>query len=666
MSLHSRLYKALPLLVVYIGIALLGMVRAADAKDVHALLIILGNDRKIRDSVQENESQMVKMLRQLSRDCTVHLTVMKSESDYQGVISETTFVDGTGGTPKTTAQDMIRSHQVAEWVGGLKPQPDDTVLIYYSGHGEIGTFNRHFLRFDLGEGADMLDRQALSENLKDKPARLRMLITDTCSNLSQDLSDDVYVKYAVGVRERARQNHTSALFLEHEGFLDITAASPGQIAIGNNDLGGHFTSALLSQGFTAVSDTDRDGFLSWQEVFDKSVVQTNKLYEEATFNAGIVSELQKNRQTTQDPLAYSLPTRIGGGDGGRTPTQPPTPTGAVAVLNFTSVPSGAKVSIDGFIVGQTPLKGYELETDGSSTKDIEVTVKAEGYAEAVEKFKVRRGHPFSWEFTLMKAVPKTFTGRDGAEMVLIPAGEFQMGSNGPEASDDEQPVHTVYVDAFYMDRYEVTNAQYKRFVDANPSWGKGRIDMRFCNGFYLNDWNGNDYPDGKANHPVKNVGWYEAMAYAKWAGKRLPTEAEWEYAARGGLSGKKYPWGDVFDSDKADYTESILQMSETKPVGNFPPNGYGLYDMAGNVQEWCLDEYDEGFYSRSPRRNPFPGADSVDWVIRNFTNVNRNTSCVLRGGSWLDDPENLRVATRYRASRFFSALTYGFRCVKAQ
>ena len=144
-------------------------------------------------------------------------------------------------------------------------------------------------------------------------------------------------------------------------------------------------------------------------------------------------------------------------------------------LNFTSVPSGAEVSIDGFVVGQTPLMDYELETDGRSTKDIEVTVKAEGYAEAVKKFKVRRGHPFTWEFTLTKGMPKLsssisnlpsskkftltkdmpkpFTGRDGAEMALIPAGEFLMGSNDSEAEDDEKPVHTVYVDAFYMDKH---------------------------------------------------------------------------------------------------------------------------------------------------------------------------------------------------------------------
>ena len=188
------------------------------------------------------------------------------------------------------------------------------------------------------------------------------------------------------------------LFLEHEGFLDITAASPGQFAIGNNDLGGHFTSALLSQGFTAVADTDRDGFLSWREAFDKSVARTKALYQEATFSRSMKAELQKNGQTTQEPLAHSpLPTRIGGGS---RLVQAPPPVRAVAVLNFTSVPSGAKVLIDGFTVGRTPLTDYEVDTDGGSTKDIEVTVKAEGYADAVEKFRVQRGKPFTWEFEL--------------------------------------------------------------------------------------------------------------------------------------------------------------------------------------------------------------------------------------------------------------------------
>ena len=127
--------------------------------------------------------------------------------------------------------------------------------------------------------------------------------------------------------------------------------------------------------------------------------------------------------------------------------------------------------------------------------------------------------------------------------MLIPAGVFQMGSNAPAADNDEQPVHTVYVNAFFMDKYEVTNLDYKKFVLANPRWRKNRIDSAFHSGGYLRGWNGNDYPSGEANHPVVYVDWYAAVAYAQWAGKRLPTEAEWEYAARGGLSGKKVSVG---------------------------------------------------------------------------------------------------------------------------
>ncbi len=247
-------------------------------------------------------------------------------------------------------------------------------------------------------------------------------------------------------------------------------------------------------------------------------------------------------------------------------------------------------------------------------------------------------------------------------MVLIPAGEFQMGSNDPEARNDEQPVHTVSVNAFFMDEHETTNLEYKKFVLANPRWGKDRIDKGFHDGSYLKHWKGNEYPSGYANHPVTRVSWYAAMAYAGWAGKRLPTEAEWEYAARGGLAGQKYPWrGDVIDLGKASYGRNV---DETTPVGKYPPNGYGLYDMAGNVWEWCLDEYNKDFYFTSPRENPLSGANSVDWIIRNFTSV--KTPRVLRGGSWGNIPEFLRVASRGRLTPSDTNSGFGFRCARAQ
>ena len=273
-------------------------------------------------------------------------------------------------------------------------------------------------------------------------------------------------------------------------------------------------------------------------------------------------------------------------------------------------------------------------------------------------------------------------------MVLIPAGTFEMGSEDENADDDEQPVHTVHLDAFYMDRYEVTNAQFKAFVDANPEWGKDNIEDRFHEiiggplpegGEYLEHWRGNTYPAGKADHPVTYVNWYAAMAYAVWAGKRLPTEAEWEYAARGGLAGKKYPWGD--DEAIPAGTNFDRYVGDTTPVGEDAANGYGLYNIAGNVTEWCLDAYESNFYaasdnSRNPiapgfhiasdnSRNPVASGRRIQWLCENFTSIPSQSSRVLRGGSWSDDVRFLRVAYRYGTSPTLSESFRGFRCVRA-
>ena len=243
------------------------------------------------------------------------------------------------------------------------------------------------------------------------------------------------------------------------------------------------------------------------------------------------------------------------------------------------------------------------------------------------------------------------------DMALIPAGEFQMGSN--DGDDDEKPVHTVYVDAFHIDKYEVTNAQYKKFVDANPEWQKDRILSKYHDGDYLKHWNGNNYPPGKGNHPVVYVSWYAAMAYAEWSGKRLPTEAEWEKAARGGRLGRKYTWGRSLDFNKANYGDEI---GDTTPVGSYDANGYGLYDMAGNVWEWCLDEYDADFYSISPRRNPLAGG-TVNGILSNWIDV--SSVRVLRGGSWVSNAKFVRVSDRTRFTPRITNNARGFRCVKS-
>ena len=268
-------------------------------------------------------------------------------------------------------------------------------------------------------------------------------------------------------------------------------------------------------------------------------------------------------------------------------------------------------------------------------------------------------------------------------MVLIPAGQFQMGSEDEDAHDNQQPVHTVHIDAFYMDKYEVTNEEFKAFVDANPQWQKNQIEGKFGGREYLKDWvvGGNDY--AASNTPVEFVSWYAAMAYAAWAGKRLPTEAEWEYAARGGLVGKKYPWGDdeptLADAFYLTDHDHPYKYSGPNLVGQYAPNGYGLYDMAGNVWEWCLDPYDPNFnfYAVSDNsRNPIAGGKTVQWLCENFTTMTHTNGHwfhgVLRGGSWSDPARSLRVAYRlWQAPRDVSwgfglgvRSGFGFRCVR--
>ena len=254
---------------------------------------------------------------------------------------------------------------------------------------------------------------------------------------------------------------------------------------------------------------------------------------------------------------------------------------------------------------------------------------------------------FAQEKSPQPSTPERITGKDGAPMALIPAGEFQMGDD--DGDDDEKPVHTVYLDAFYIDVYEVTNAQYKKFMDATglpaPS-----------------SWNDSRFND--PNQPVVGVSWYDAAAYAQWAGKRLPTEAEWEKAARGGLMGVRYPWGDKISHDDANYasTDGVDRWKHTAPVGSFPPNGYGLYDMAGNVWEWCMDQYDASFYAMSLKDNPVAGG-SIIFADNIFLNV--KTSRVLRGGSWFGKPDSLRVASRGHAHPSYTFIHNGFRCASS-
>ena len=230
----------------------------------------------------------------------------------------------------------------------------------------------------------------------------------------------------------------------------------------------------------------------------------------------------------------------------------------------------------------------------------------------------------------------------------IPEGCFEMGDHFGEGDSDEVPVHNVCISAFEMDVHEATNAEYAVCVDAG-----GCAEPVFTDSFSRPSY----YGDPSFDHfPMIWVDWYQATDYCTWAGKRLPTEAEWEYAARGGLAGKRYPWGDAISGTDANFYESGDPWdNDTSEVEFYAPNGYGLYDMAGNVNEWVNDFYDEDYYQYCVDHgivNDPPGPESGSNVF-------------FRGGSFRHPTTGLRVAARYP---FFPPTWYqldlGIRCAR--
>ena len=237
-----------------------------------------------------------------------------------------------------------------------------------------------------------------------------------------------------------------------------------------------------------------------------------------------------------------------------------------------------------------------------------------------------------------------------ANMVYVPAGEFLMGSDTGDV--DERPQRRVYLDAFEIDRYEVTNAQYRRFLLAT-GWDPPQCwPQRYVAFSPERDpcWHDTEYPSGEAPYPVVGVNWQDATAYCAWTGKRLPTEAEWEKAARG-TDGRVYPWGDEWDAEKANVGE--MGIGYTQPVGSYPAGAspYGVLDMMGNAWEWVADLYDRQYYTYAPGRNP-RGPESG------------TGERILRGGAWDSPAHHVRAAYRNATHFFGPNARVGFRCAR--
>jgi formylglycine-generating enzyme required for sulfatase activity len=231
---------------------------------------------------------------------------------------------------------------------------------------------------------------------------------------------------------------------------------------------------------------------------------------------------------------------------------------------------------------------------------------------------------------------KTKMGDEGREMVQIPEGPFTMGSN--EGDPDEAPEHQVYLKGFYLDQKEVTQEEYMRFAKMTKR-ATPRIEV-------FDDDQSKVLKPGLA---AMSVSWDEAAAYCKWAGKRLPTEAEWEKAGRG-ESKRKYPWGNEFVTNAANVDGSEDGYKYLAPPGSFDAgrSPYGLYDMTGNVAEWVEDSYSEHYYQKSPFRDP-KGPENADLKV-------------VRGGSWRETEHNARLSKRFAAKHWRTDVTIGIRC----
>jgi formylglycine-generating enzyme required for sulfatase activity len=234
--------------------------------------------------------------------------------------------------------------------------------------------------------------------------------------------------------------------------------------------------------------------------------------------------------------------------------------------------------------------------------------------------------------------------KDGMVQMYVPAGEFLMGSMDPDsnASSDEKPQHTVYLDAFWIDQTEVTNAQYAKCVQAGQCLAPIQASSDTRNSYYGNA----QY----ANYPVVYVSWDDAKNYCAWAGRRLPTEADWEKAARG-TDGRFFPWGNQApNTTLVNFNENV---GDTTEVGKYPAGAspYGALDMAGNVSQWVSDWYGENYYQNSPERNPTgPGSGSYR---------------VLRGGGFYASASDSRSSLRNNVPPGSMGFNIGFRCLAA-
>jgi formylglycine-generating enzyme required for sulfatase activity len=533
-------------------------------------------------------------------------------------------------------------------------QPNDRLFVFFAGHGltdrlRSGEEEGYLLPVDgdpdrlFGSAISMSGLRQISERI---PARHILYVVDACysgyaiynRSIANDLLEEMTAKPAIQILTAGRQ-----------GDQVVEKGSHGI-----------FTEVLL-RGLKGDAFTNK----SWLSLEELGVWMKPRVYAESS------------RQ--QLPQFGNV-----SGEGQfvffRSSESVSSPAGTVALAS--QVP-GVEIFVDGRSAGEAAA-GRALVVQLSAGPHRLVGRKS-GYKEWSREVTVTAGSEVAVALDLEALAPgplKTVTSEDGTQMVLVPEGAFVMGATEADAAPmlrlcegtssgtcgggdiayREVPRHRVILSGFYIDRFEVTNALFARFVAATkyrtmaetrgfsylwrrtPSGNSEYVKMDRAN------WR---VPDGKQSaapeHPVVHVSWTDAAAYCGWTGKRLPTEAEWEKAARGD-DARQYPWGGGWDERKANFGGIV---GTTSPVGSFPRGAspYGAEDMAGNVWEWVADWYDSEYYKSSPETNP---AGPKSGLFR-----------AMRGGGWLTDPLLAQTTRRWRARIDDMNNHLGFRCAKA-
>ena len=280
-----------------------------------------------------------------------------------------------------------------------------------------------------------------------------------------------------------------------------------------------------------------------------------------------------------------------------------------------------------------PAQKLQEQIDNQETRRIDMGRRFEHAQQQIEEMKIRQDKLENDMEDQEERRKEILPGANKRLMVHVSSGPFTMGGRDEDSPRSERPAHTVFLSDYYISKYPVTNQEYREFVQCTGH----RIPIH---------WQRGTFPAGTGNHPIANVSWQDADAFARWRGARLPSEAEWEKAARG-TDERPYPWGTRFT--EGERCNANNQVGTTTPVNEFPDGRsfYELWDMAGNVYEWCQDYYDEEYYKSSPATNP-KGPDG-------------GQERVVRGGCYIESSAALRTTHREGVSEVTTRDTIGFR-----